>query len=122
MGAGLVFSDVALIVRIYLRERIGWEIFVAVFREALLGRVPWLESGARNRTGDAVVEILFSCSDNAKSCLMISAFCDLVAFLGRSANTFTIVAHITSAVATPINGMLIIYSAFLGINGQPSRL
>jgi hypothetical protein len=52
---------------------------------------------------------------------MISAFCDLLAFLGRSANTFTITAHITSAVATPINGMLIIYAAFLGINGQIRR-
>ncbi len=75
-------SDVALVVRIYLLERIGWEIFVAAFRGALLGRVPWLESGARNRTDDAVAEILFSCSDNAKSCLMISPFCDLFAFLG----------------------------------------
>jgi hypothetical protein len=48
----------SLIVLIYLLERIGWEIFVAVFRAALLGRAPWLESGARNRTDDAVAEIL----------------------------------------------------------------
>jgi hypothetical protein len=75
-------SDVTLVVRIYLLEQIGWEIFVAVFRGALLGCVPWLESGARNRADDSVAEILFSCSDNAKSCLMISAFCDLFAFLG----------------------------------------
>jgi hypothetical protein len=73
---------VALVVRIYLLERIGWEIFVAAFRGALLGRVPWLVSGARNRTDDAVAEILFSCSDNDKSCLMISPFCDLFAFFG----------------------------------------
>ena len=52
-------SDVALVVRIYLLERIGWETFVAAFRGALLGRVPWLESGARNRADDAVAEILF---------------------------------------------------------------
>ncbi len=71
----------SLIVLVYLLERIGWEIFVAVFREALLGRVPWLKSGTRNRTDDAVTEILFSCSDNAKSCFMISAFCDLPAFV-----------------------------------------
>jgi hypothetical protein len=113
--------DVALTIRIYLLERTGWEIFVAVFRGALPGRVPWFESGACNRTDDAVAEIPFSCSDNARSCFMISAFCDLLAFLGRSANTFTITAHITSAVATPINGMLIIYAAFLGINGQIRR-
>jgi hypothetical protein len=62
--------------------RIGWEIFVAVFRGALPGRMPWFSSGARDRTDDAVAEILFSCSDNAKSCFMISAFCDFCAFLG----------------------------------------
>jgi hypothetical protein len=84
----------------------------------LLERLPWLESGVRNRTDDAGVELLFSCSDNAKSCLMISAFCDFSALLGLSANTFAIPADITSAVAIPINGMLIIYAAFLGINGQ----
>ena len=74
-------SDVARVVRIYLLERIGWEIFVAVFRGPLLGRVPWSESGAPNRADDAITEVLFSCSDNARSCLMISPFCDLFAFL-----------------------------------------
>jgi hypothetical protein len=74
--------DAALIVQIYLLERIGGEIFVAVFREALPGRVAWFESGAGNRTADGVAAILLSCSDNAKSCLMISDFCDLLAFLG----------------------------------------
>ena len=81
-SGGIGVSDVALIVRIYLREQIGWEIFVGVFRGALLGCLPCLESGARNRADDAVAETLFSCSDNAKSCFMISAFCDLLAFLG----------------------------------------
>ena len=31
------------------------------------------------------------------------------------------IAHTSSAVATPINGMLNIYAAFLGINGQIGR-
>ena len=62
--------------------RIGWEIFVVVFRGALPGRAPWFESGTRDRADDGVAEILFSCSDKAKSCLMISPFCDFCAFLG----------------------------------------
>lgn len=44
---------------------------------------------------------------------MISAFCDFPGFSGSSANTFATIAHAISAVATPINGMLIIYTAFL---------
>jgi hypothetical protein len=74
--------DAALIVQVYLLERIGGGTFVAVFREALPGRAAWFESGTGNRTADAVAEILFSPSDNANSCLMISDFCDLLAFLG----------------------------------------
>jgi len=95
--------------RLYLPERIGWEIFAGIFRAVLPGRVTWFGTGARNRADDAVADILFSGSDNAKSCFMISGFCDLFAFLGWSDSTFAIVAHITSALATPISGMLIIY-------------
>lgn len=101
------------VVQVCLLERIGWEIFVVVFRGPVLGRVPWLESGARNRTDDAAAGFLFSRSDNASSCLMISAFCAFLAFWGSCANTFAIIAQTTNAVATPINGKLIIYAAFL---------
>jgi hypothetical protein len=44
---------------------------------------------------------------------MISAFSDFFALLGSPAYTFAIIANTTSAVATPMNGMLIIYAAFL---------
>jgi len=75
----------------------------------VLERTPWLGSGDRNRTVDAFPVPLFSGSDNARSCLMISAFSNLLAFLGPSANTFAITAYATSAAATPISGMLTIY-------------
>jgi len=45
---------------------------------------------------------------------MISAFCcDLSAFLGASATTLALIAYISSAVATPINTTLIMYTALL---------
>jgi hypothetical protein len=65
-------------------------------------------SGARTRAGDTFAATVLSLSDKAKSCLMIAAFSDLLAFSGAWVNTFTIRAHTTNAAATPIRGMLII--------------
>jgi hypothetical protein len=88
--------------------RSDWEIlvivFVFVFRGAPGGE-HCFESGL-NRSGEAASEVLFSPSDNARSCFMISAFSDLFAFLGSPAITLAVIAHRTSAVATPISSML----------------
>ena len=89
-------------------ERSGCEIFGVAFRGLFPGRVTSCERGARGGTDGAVPVSLFSRSDSAKSCLMISAFCRFSAFWGPWANTLVRIAHTTSAVATPIKGMLII--------------
>src|SRR5579862_6534871 len=77
---------IQLAFEVYLLERIGWEIFVAAFAATfrgvlLLGLLFWFETGGRERANDADAGILPSCSDNARSCLRISPFCDLSAFL-----------------------------------------
>jgi hypothetical protein len=97
-----------LVLRAYFSCTESREVLAAVVRGALLGRTPWPEGSARNRTDDAVLEVLFSCSDNAKSCLTISAFSAFFALLGSPDPTFAIIANAISAVATPIKTMLII--------------
>jgi hypothetical protein len=62
----------------------------------------------RDCGGVGLADALLSPSDKAKSCFMISAFSALFAFVGPVANSFIDVAHITSAVAPPINAMLIV--------------
>lgn len=70
-----------------------------------MGRVGWFESGFRTDAAD--FEILFSLSDNAKSCFMISAFWDLPAFSDLPVNTLAKITQTSNAAASPINGMLI---------------
>ena len=91
----------------YLLERIA-----ALFPscERLVG------SGGRNRTDETVLEVFFSCSDNARSRSMISALSDLLA-LRSLANSFASIAHISNARATPIKTMLIMDPPSLGRSG-----
>lgn len=77
-----------------------------------------MESGARAATDGVLPTIEFSLADNAKSCFMISAFSDLLALSGPPANNFAMTAHITSAAATPISGMLIILGAPICVHGK----
>ena len=72
--------------------------------------------------GEAIAETLFSRSDSAKSCLMISPFSDFSALLGSSAYVFANIANTARAVAAPImkmNTILITCAAFLAC-GQSS--
>ena len=86
----------------------------------------WLCSGARRDVslraedevvlagGEAIAEVLFSCSDCARSCLMISALSPFFAFLGEPAHTFVNIATTATAIVTPMqmNMVLLIYAAF----------
>lgn len=65
--------------------------------------------------GEAIAEMLFSRSDSAKRCLMISPFSHFSALLGSPAHVFTNIANTARAVTTPMkmNAMLIIQGAFL---------
>ena len=58
--------------------------------------------------GEAIAELLFSPSDSAKSCLMISPFSHFSAFLGPPAHVFAKIANTARAVTTPMNMMPII--------------
>jgi hypothetical protein len=63
--------------------------------------------------GRAITETLFSRSDNAKSCLMISPFSHFCAFLGSPAHVFAKIANTARAVPTPMSTTLIIYAVLL---------
>src|SRR3989442_14657138 len=67
--------------------------------------------------GEAIAALLFSLSDSAKSCLMISPFSHFSAFLGPPAHVFAKIANTATAVSTPLktNTMLIIYAAFFAV-------
>ena len=76
------------------------------------------EAGASRRLlagGEAIAETLFSRSDSATSCLMISPFSHFSALLGLPAHVFANIANTARAVTTPMkmNTKLIIYAAFL---------
>src|SRR5438876_10052518 len=58
--------------------------------------------------GEAIAALLFSPSDSAKSCLMISPFSHFSAFLGPPAHVFAKIANTARAVTTPMNTMPII--------------
>ena len=58
--------------------------------------------------GEAIAALLFSPSDSAKSCLMISPFSRFSAFLGPPAHVFAKIANTARAVTTPMNTMPII--------------
>ena len=70
--------------------------------------------------GDAIAELLFSPSDSAKSCLMISPFSHFSTFLGPPAHLFAKIANTARAVATPINTIPII-ARFPTTCGQKQR-
>jgi hypothetical protein len=63
--------------------------------------------------GEAIAEMLFSRSDSAKSCSMISPFSHFSALLGSPSHVFANIANTARAVTAPMNRMLIIYAAFL---------
>ena len=67
--------------------------------------------------GEAIAETLFSRSDSAKSCLMISPLSHFSALFGSPAHVFANIANTATAVTTPMktNTMLIIYAAFLAV-------
>jgi len=71
--------------------------------------------------GEAISEMLFSRSDSAKSCLMISPRSHFSALLGSPPHVFANIANAAREVTTPMkmNTMLIIYAAFLAY-GQSS--
>lgn len=76
------------------------------------------EVGASRRLlagGEAIAEVLFSRSDSATSCLMISPFSHFSALVGSPACAFANIATTARAVTTPMkmNTKLIIYAAFL---------
>src|SRR5437762_9075023 len=58
--------------------------------------------------GQTIAELLFSPSDSAKSCLMISPFAHLSAFLGPPAHVFAKIANTARAVTTQMDTMPII--------------
>src|SRR6266702_8404106 len=58
--------------------------------------------------GEAIAELLFSPSDSANSCLMISPFSNFSAFSGLRAHVFAKIANTARAVTTPMNTMPII--------------
>ena len=64
--------------------------------------------------GEGIAGVLFSRSDSATSCLMISPFSHFSAFLGSAAHAFANLANTARPVTTPmkLNTKLIIY-AFL---------
>lgn len=71
-----------------------------------------------------MAEMLFSCSDSARSCFMISAFSPFFAFLGAPANSFVNIATSAAAITTPMTmiTMLLIYAAFSDVgNNKPSH-
>lgn len=80
-------------------------------RWLLLRRGTAFGIGGRDCAGAGLADSLFSLADKAKSCFMISTFSALVAFAGPVANSFTAVALNISAVAPPINAMLIVIYA-----------
>ncbi len=67
--------------------------------------------------GEAIAEVLFSRSDSARSCFMISAFSPFFAFLGWPAHNFVNIATSARAITTPMkmNTMLLIYAAVSGV-------
>jgi hypothetical protein len=76
------------------------------------------EVGASRRLlagGEAFAEMLFSRSDSAKSCLMISPFSHFSALLRSPLPIFANVANTARAVTTPmkVNTMPVIYTTFL---------
>ena len=77
------------------------------FRNVSL-RVAEVDAGRLLAGGEAIAELLFSPSDSAKSCLMISPFSHFSAFLGPPAHLFAKIANTARAVATPINTIPII--------------
>jgi len=77
------------------------------FRNVSL-RVAEVDAGRLLAGGEAIAELLFSPSDSAKSCLMISPFSHFSAFLGPRAHVFAKIANTARAVTTPMNTMPII--------------
>ncbi len=104
--------------QVSLLERISWDVFRVGFCWNLPGLMPLSESGPRNRTG-GVAEMLFSRSDNARSCLMICAFSDFSALLRSPTHAFASIANPARAVTTPMNRMLIICAVFLACVVKP---
>ena len=77
-------------------------------------RLPWSSPG-----GGGVAEMWFSCSDRAKSCLMISDFSCLFAFVESSPPVFANRRYAARAIKRPMNKTAIIMSASLAF---PSSL
>jgi len=82
---------------------------VVVFR-GMFGIVRWPET-CRVRLLDGERVALCPSSDIARSCFIISVFSDLLAFLGSAVMIFAVIAHMSSAAATPISRMLSMYKS-----------
>src|ERR1700736_5755082 len=63
--------------------------------------------------GEVIAEMLFSRSDSARSCLMISPFSHFSAFLGPPTHIFANMASSARAVTTPMKRRLTIQATFL---------
>jgi hypothetical protein len=62
--------------------------------------------------------MLFSRSESASSCFMISAFSRFWAFAGSVAHVFATIAPAAMAATTPMHNMLIMDACFLDNDGQ----
>src|SRR5438445_12875006 len=63
--------------------------------------------------GEAIAALLFSPSDSAKSCLMISPFSHFSAFLGPPAHVFAKIAKSYRDVITPFNTISFIIRSYM---------